>query len=126
MKKLIVLFLAFVLIFCGCAAQINKTMASWQGSHFHNLIAGWGPPDQVFSDGQEGRILIYIKHKQWTTPGKSKTYSQGWITGWDDFVWGTGTEKTVYTPPQTYQWKTYRMFWIDKDGYIYRWAWRGL
>ena len=125
MKKSILPILLGFLIFNGCAARLNKMMKSWVDHHYGDLIASWGPPQEVFDDGRGGRILIYTIQRQWTNPGTSKTRTTGSATMWDSFIWGSTTSKTTYRPPQTHKWTAYRMFWINEDGIIYRWAWRG-
>lgn len=114
-----------VILFSGCA-HINEVMQSWDGSHYSDLIASWGPPQQVFDDGQGGRILIYTEERQWTSPGQSRTYTTGRATAYDNYIWGSVTSRTTYEPPKTHGYTAYRMFWIDRNGYIYRWAWKGL
>ena len=44
----------------GCATETNNMMQSWVGHHQSELIASWGPPLQVASDGKgssEGQPL---------------------------------------------------------------------
>jgi len=125
MKKFIVLMLTFCFVLSGCA-HLNMVMKSWEGHHYGELIASWGPPQQVFDDGYGGRILVYTKQRSWTTPGTSSTYTTGQATAWDNYIWGSVTSRSTYNPPQTYGYTAYRMFWINSDGHIYRWAWRGL
>lgn len=124
MKKMIIV--AICISFSGCAARINKVMKSWQGQHFTVLIGSWGPPQQVFDDGGGGRIFIYTQQRQWTTPGSSTTTIRGNATVLGNNVWGSAKSTTTYNPSQTHGYKAYRMFYINKDGFIYNWAWRGL
>lgn len=121
----IILIIVSVLLLQSCAT-INKTMKSWEGHHYSSLIMKWGPPQQVFDDGYGGRILIYTKIRQWTAPGQATTYTTISATAYDNYIWGTAISTTTYNPAQTYGYTAYRMFWINKDGFIYRWAWKGL
>ena len=123
---LALIVLGSMLSLLGCAARINNMMRSWEGQHYSDLIARWGPPQQVFDDGSDGRILIYTQVREWTSPGKSTTYTEGRATIYDDYIWGSATSRTTYQPSQTYGCTAHRMFWISKKGYIYRWAWKGL
>lgn len=127
MKKLTLASLVFIcgVSLVGCE-DISQVMKSWEGHHYGDLIASWGPPQQVFDDGYGGRILIYTQIRQWTAPGQFTTYTTGSATAYDDYIWGSAISETRYTPPQTYGYRAYRMFWINKDGIIYRWAWKGL
>jgi len=122
MKKKCLLLLC-VLFFSGCISQI---MTSWENHHYGELIGSWGPPQQVFNDGYGGRILVYTESRAWVSPGKSNTYVTGNATIYDNYIWGSATATTYYTPPQVYGYTAYRMFWINKQGIIYRWAWKGL
>lgn len=123
MKKIIILIL--ILALTGCA-HMNAVMESWHNHHYSELLTTWGPPQQVFDDGQEGRILVYIENFQWVTPGKSETYGTGFVTGYDNFIWGSVRSRTTYTLPQVYNYTKYQMFRINQKGYIYQTAWKGL
>ncbi len=128
MKRISTILLLLVTLVggVGCAARVNRVMRSWEGNHFSNLIASWGPPDQVFEDGSGGPIFVYTATRSYTTPGAATTQTTGSATATGNTVWGSATSHTTYNPSMTYQWKVYRMFWVNGDGVIYRWAWRGL
>ena len=123
-------FIAMVLLILtsltSCVARMNKVMISWQGHNFNDVIASWGPPDQVFDDGSGGRVMVWTANRSYTTPGSATTRTTGSATAIGNTVSGSATSRTVYNPAQTYQWKAYRIFWVNKEGSIYRWAWRGL
>ncbi len=102
----------------SCAGRINKMMASWQGHHYSKLIAKWGPPQQESSDGKGGKVLVYVERTEFTTPGTATS---------DTSIYGkSATTTTVYVPPKTHGWNSYRMFFVDAEGIIYRWSWKGL
>ena len=108
MKKSLVLLLCLGLV--GCAST-QKIMDSWVGHHQSELIASWGPPTTVTSDGKGGSILVY----RWDvnlgqTPGKATV----------DY-WGNVT----YTNPQQRGYVRSRMFYVDERGYIYHWRSQG-
>jgi len=128
MRRLVLSFLVVLVLvlFSGCAGQINNIMRSWEGHHYSDLIASWGPPQQVFDDGFGGRILVWTSVRSFTSPGQATTYTTGTATAYDNYIWGSATSHTTYSPPQTYGWTAYRMFWIDSSGFIYRWGWKGL
>ena len=126
MKRLMIILILIFLLSSCITANINKMMKSWETHHYGELIAKWGPPQQVYNDGYGGRILIYTSQRQFSTPGKSTTYTTGKATVYDNYIWGSATSSTVYTPPKVYGYTAYRMFWINKNGIIYRWAWKGL
>ena len=113
MKKLAILFLLVATIASsGCASRVNEIMQSWVGQHKGDLIASWGPPNQVASDGRGGEILIYGSYVDLgQTPGRATT----------DY-WGNVT----YTAPQKRGYQRTRMFYVNPEGYIYMWRWKGL
>ena len=121
-----------ILLVTGCITpgKMNEIMSSWVGDNANNLIASWGPPQQVMPDGSGGQILIYLQDRQSTSPGYSTTTSSASANAWGNYNYATatgyGTSNTVTTPPKTDRWTVSRSFWVDKDGRIYRWAWKGL
>ncbi len=117
--------LIIALTLSGCSS-INKTMESWMGHHQSDLVASWGPPQQVITDGQGGSIFVYTANRAFTSPGSSTTTVVGSASGYGNRVYGSATSITTYTPPQTTSWSAYRMFWINASGRIYRWSWKGL
>jgi hypothetical protein len=115
------------LLLSGClAGRMNNQMNSWMGHNYSELIMSWGPPAQVYDDGQGGRILIYTQSRQWTTPGHATTQTTGQATIYDNMIWGQAQSVTTYTPPQRAGYTAFRAFAIDKDGRIYKYSWRGL
>ena len=94
--------------------------------HQSELIANWGPPQQIMDDGQGGKIFIYSATRNHTTQGRATTNVTGSAYSVGDFTYGNATGHTTYTPPQTSSYTAHRMFWINSNGYVYRWAWRGL
>jgi len=144
MKKVLIvlLCLGLGLGLTGCATAINKTMDSWMGNNVNDLIASWGPPQQTMSDGQGGQILVYSSNVQWTTPGRAvtnvagsantygnlnaNTYGQNTYGTYSGNTYGSATATTTYTPAQTNGYQRQRLFWVDSNGRIYRWSWKGL
>jgi hypothetical protein len=111
-----------ILLTVGCGEDISQVMQSWIGHSYSELMASWGPPTQVFSDGKGGQIFVYAYNRLWIRPGVATTaYSANAYGG---YVYGSAT--TVYSPAYVQGYTAYRMFWIDSDGIIYSWAWRGL
>ena len=126
MRKLtIVGLLFFACIATACAGRINNMMRSWEGHALPELIAKWGPPQQVFADGRGGQVFVYTQTRSFTVPGHATTTTN--MNGYTDGsnIYGTATSQTIYTPAMTQQWQVYRMFFLDSRGRIYRWAWRG-
>jgi len=111
--------LLIVFLFAGCGAisnNINKAMDSWVGSHKSELIAQWGPPTRVASDGKGGEILIYEEYRDFGyTPGRTTYVNKG----------PYGRSYTIETPPQHHSYTAVRMFYVNKKGIIYSWRWKG-
>ena len=127
MRKWLLLVLALSVAAC---ASPSKTLASWMGHNSNELLASWGPPDQVFGDGKGGQVFIYTRTRQWTQPGSATTTYSGSTYGtlagntYSSNTYGQAT--TTYSPAYVSSYTAYRMFWIDSTGSIYSWAWRGL
>ena len=126
MKKAVTLITLSLALCAGGCASINKVMASWMGSHVSALVASWGPPQQVYSDGQGGRVLVYLLDRTYTLPASSTTttIASGGVVGTQ--FYGNTQSYTTYTPEYTDGYTAYRMFWAGPDGIIYRWQWKGL
>ena len=120
MKNLRLFLLAVAIVFftgCQTDQQRNAVMASWMGHNVNDLIASWGAPDNVMADGKGGQILIYDKSGQLVLPGETTTTIN---------AYGSTAVANSYTTPGTViKLRRQRMFWVDSNGTIYRWAWRG-
>src|ERR1039458_10702181 len=74
-RTLLVVLLLVGLV--GCVARMNRVMSSWVGNSYGNVIAAWGPPDQVLDDGSGGKILVYTRVRSYTAPGTATTQTSG-------------------------------------------------
>lgn len=115
------LLAAGLLIGLSACVNVSAIMKSWEGNHFSDLIASWGPPQQVMDDGQGGKIFVYASNRTFTSPGHATTTTTGSVYGSSISAYST----TTYTPPTSFGYTAYRIFWINDSGYIYRWAWKG-
>lgn len=120
---LIVLLLIGALVFYQAEQQkvkkVNEAMQSWVGAHESQLYMQWGPPTQVLDDGAGGKIVVYAINRQYVIPGRATTT----VT---EYGFGSSMATTTYSPPQVVEWSVYRAFWVNRQGYIYHWAWKGL
>ena len=117
MKRLMALIL-FCSTMTACihpVARINTAMASWESHSVTDLLAKWGPPQQVLSDG-EYQVYMYITTStSYTAP---VTYRLWRNKNASTVVLANGRVDTSI--------KSWRMFWADKNGIIRRWSWKGL
>ena len=88
-----------------------RVMDSWINAHKSQLIASWGPPNQVFPDGLGGEVYVYMSTYQ--TPGYSNSHAT-----YNSFTDSVNTT-TTYHGGQTRVER--KMFYINRDGYIYKW-----
>jgi hypothetical protein len=126
--KRALLLLPLVAALTGCGS-VNALMESWEGNEARDLVVAWGPPTQVYSDGKGGAVLVYVFTDTWTTPAHSDTRTTAQATAVDSNGGPTAWEiksQTVYTPERVYQYSKWRAFWVNSQGIIYSWQWRGL
>jgi hypothetical protein len=123
MKQILLVTLLFSLV--GCVARMDKVMSSWVGNSYGNVVAAWGPPDQILDDGASGKILVYTKIRSYTVPGTATTHTSGTATANGSTVYGYSTSTTTLYPRPNVFWKVYRMLWLNRNGIVYRWSWRG-
>ncbi len=93
-------------------------MSSWMGHNVNDLIASWGPPSTVLSDGNGGQILAYDQSRQFVTQGSSSTTV--------NYIGNMAFANTTSSPGSVINIRRSRIFWVDSNGLIYRWSWRGL
>ena len=113
-------FMLFALNSFGCAPRvndfkkpstINRMMDSWVGHYQSKLIANWGPPTKITSDGKGGNIIIYESLKG---------------------TWGDVKDKRIVggthypTSPRQPGYAATRIFYVNEKGIIYSWKWSGL
>jgi hypothetical protein len=125
-RGLVIVVMVAGLATSGCAGRINAVMESWRGGHVSDLIASWGPPTQVMPDGYGGQILAYSDTRAFVMPGYGTTTVTGSAYRSGSNVYGQATGYTTYMPPVTTSYRAYRMFWVNEQGRVYRWSWRGL
>ena len=102
-------------------------MESWSGHHYSELMASWGPPQQVFDDGNGGRVLVWTANRSFqVAPATNTTMTTGQALLYGNQIFGSSQSYTTYQPAQAVTWTAYRMFWVNSSGHVYTWAWRGL
>jgi len=62
----------------------------------------------------------------YTTPGTSTTTANATAYSYGNTTNAYGNSYTTYNPAQTYTYQKQRIFFINSDGRVYRWSWRGL
>ena len=120
----------------GCTS-IDDVMKSYLGAHRNDVIANWGAPQSVMSDGSGGEIWVYSENRQMTTPGYSQTNSYGsantygnayanpYGASYSGTTYYDGSSYSTYTPARTTTWSVSRTFFINSSGIVYRYAWKG-
>ena len=122
--RLLVLFalMVFALDSCGCppkvndfkkASKINSIMDSWIGHHQSELIACWGPPTKIISDGNCGWIIIY------------ESLKGTWGNLRDKRIVGGAHYPTKGRQPGYAATRTFYVN-VDEQGIIYSWKCSGL
>ena len=101
----------------------SAIMESWKGAHISQLIRSSGPPQRIVSDGAGGKIYIWSSHVKIPLK-KEKTERRGTATIIGDTVYYR--EKTTTSPATNIEYDKVRMFWVNSQGIIYHWKWKGL
>jgi hypothetical protein len=114
--------LALMLSGCMTTTEMNKRMSSWEGHRISDLIADWGPPSQVIENGQEGKIYCYQSSGSIYMPGTTSTHGNAYTYGNQT----TFNASTYTSPGYTIPINRYRMFWVNNEGVIFKWSWKGL
>lgn len=86
--------------------KAQETMESWLGEHESDLIASWGPPNKIMPDGKGGTVLDYSHYRDFGY--------RGYIDRFGNF----------YGYPLGYT--ANRYFYVDSNGIIYNFKWKGL
>ena len=94
-------------------------MHSWVGSNISDLIRSWGPPQQVVSDGAGGKIYIWSSHVKIPLEEEKREGSAHRIGNSIYYE-----EKT--SPATNIEYDKMRMFWVNPQGIIYHWKYKGL
>lgn len=117
----IIPLLALILAGCVTAEQVDARMGKCIGFTLSELIVEWGPPAQVLDDGEGGKIVVFDRSSNTTMLGSSYT------TG-SSYGYGTRTydATTFHNPPQTINIRRSRVFFLNAEGRVIRYSWKGL
>ena len=107
----------------SAAKQKSAAMESWKGHHISKLIRSCGPPQNIVSDGAGGRIYIWSSAVKIPLT-KESTQRRGTATIIGDTVYYN--EKTTTSPATNIEYDKVKMFWVNSQGIIYHWRWKGL
>lgn len=101
MKKVLILFLIF-LLFSNCAhLRWNKFKKHWLGASCEQLYTEWGKPDRVVPFGESIEIWCYDKILTRSAMGTYPVFNN---YGYEGF----------YTAPRYYNVSVTYLFWINK------------
>jgi hypothetical protein len=119
MKKCVYLIFCCAITGCTSEAQLEQQLGQqWIGKDRNSLIASAGEPDKVVDDGPGGQIFCYVKITSYTVPFRESMKPITYISkkGWHYNV----VNKARYYPLQTFTKGRNAMFWINREGQIYR------
>lgn len=101
-----------ILLFLQGCASPSKVMKSWMGHHISELYQSWGPPTATTTDGRGGTIVSYYYDRYLgQIPGRAVSNPDGSVS---------------YTAPRAMTYTAQRHFYVNADGFIYSWRWKGL
>jgi hypothetical protein len=116
LRQLRVLALAvpFAAAFTACGTfdrqhtrETDDAMAALMGKGRDDVIAAWGLPAAVL-DGENGdRLMVY---------SNEKIHVSGQAFAGKAFALGEASSESK---------QVFRIFFLNRDGFVYRWAWRG-
>ncbi len=114
MKKTVIL-VVLALSLSSCL-MVTNSMRRFEGRNVTDLYAAWVPPNEVYDDGSGGRVLVYVYVRGYY-------YRPPMISG---KIYPGGTALVTYTPEAVASYDARRVYWVNKDGIVYRWEWKGL
>lgn len=95
----------------------NLAMQSWVGHSRGELVSKWGSPSSVVEDGLY-QMFVYAETETNTTVTPPTVLQQG------------GKRPPLVISPGRANTKTrvvrQRIFWLDADGIVRKWSWKGL
>ena len=98
-----------VLACSACAARrFDTLMQTWKGHTIEDLFTTWGPPSFLYSDGQRGRVVVYVPAP---VPNVKRESDRAPLP--------------VYSPALTAGLPIVRIFFVNPAGRIERSEWRG-
>lgn len=123
MRKLITITIT-VLFITGCATvPYDKTadglLDTYIDTEFQSAILEFGPPNEVYSDGSDGRILHWETTTTSLRPGMTYSTSTGNVTAnWNEILWSESGQ-TFILPPQTIHNTQFIQMYVNPAGEIY-------
>jgi hypothetical protein len=117
-----------VLLLASCASvPYDKTASGildqYTGREFTVAIQQFGPPTNIYADGQGGRILSWEQTRQYSSPGLSYATGSGRmnIEFWQNEFNATynSNEITITKPPQVYTSTKFIQLYARENGMIY-------
>ena len=110
-KTILLIILALSLSSCF---MVTNSMRRFEGRHTTDLYAELGYPAEVYDDGDGGMVLVYTEPRGYYCPPSlsGETSRRGVLIR--------------YTPEVIASYDARRVFWVDKNGIVYKWMWKGL
>lgn len=119
MKRLLIVF---GILLSSCATiphsqTMDGRLDGLLGDPYHQAVVEFGPPTDIYSDSNEGRILHYDYSTERTVPALS--YSTANFNGG---IWAT----SITRPPQTIRDDRYIQLYVRPDSTIYHYRYQGV
>ena len=110
------MLLTMMLASIGCAGRrFDALMRSWEGQTLADLFRTWGQPDFFYTDGQGGRVAVYVPASS-ARPSRSSAEAERVRSA---------SSVQIYRADMKNSWPTFRIFFVDAGGRIARSEWRG-
>jgi hypothetical protein len=109
--------------------RINQVMSGWQGQNVSNIIGAWGPPARTIPIGTGASLFVWQIDRTRVEPAECHSQasaSHGNVNANGQIWIYPGKVTTTCAPAQRTGYVAHRMFWVNADGVIYGWAWKGL
>src|SRR5678815_2986941 len=88
--SLAIVSIVLLVLTTSCVSWVDRMMTSWMGYSISDLIASWGPPQETFDLGEEGKIYTWAE---------VKIFSGSMTTTTTHLP--SGGSRTSYTPQST-------------------------
>jgi hypothetical protein len=101
----------------------DKAMAEWIGAPSVAVIQGWGEPDKVFTDGRSGFVVCYVNRTDFVH--YNVLFNDAPTDGSIVPAKTLAKADKIFEQANIDEYRNYRVFYLEPDGTVYDWKWRG-